>query len=110
MLIFLTKPATDRQIQDAVKDLDGYIKITIDIKRKKAVIGGRLHVDAKQLLLTGGSRQNDIWGGGYDTVGQQIDYNSIINLRLQNNNPSEEIIVPRIRKQFEKLVKYFLSL
>lgn len=110
MLIYLQKQATAKQIRDAEKDLDGYIKITIDIVQKAAVIGGRLHVDAEKMLLNSGSRQDDIWGGGYDIQSRQIDFNSIINLRPTAENPSEEIILPAVREKFEELLKYFFGL
>lgn len=110
MLIFLDKPATKDEIKKASKDLDGYIKVTIDIGRGLTVIGGRLHVDAEKMLLEDGSRQDDIWGGGYDILTKQIDFISMINLRPSLGNLSEEIIIPEIRLKFEKLLKKFLNL
>lgn len=109
-MIILESPALPEQIKDASQDLDGYIKITIDIARRIAVIGEKLHVDAEQLLLEKGSHQDNIWGGGYDLESKQIDYNSIINLRPAMQNLSEEIILPEVRKTFEELTKYFLTI
>lgn len=109
-MFHLTSPATESKITQAKKDLGGYLKITIDLENKKAVIGGKMHMDGEKMLLEKGFHQGDIWGGGFDGESGQIDYNSIINLRPHAGNFSEEIILPEVRKKFENLVKFFLNL
>lgn len=39
---------------------------------------------------------------------KEIDYNSIINLRPQQNNPSRDILSSSIRRKFDTVVKRLL--
>ena len=41
--------------------------------------------------LKDGSNQSVIWGGGIDLETKDIDYNSFINIRPNDNNNSNEI-------------------
>ena len=41
------------------------VKYVVDVERGIAAVGGELHADAEQLLLEGGSRQEDLWGANY---------------------------------------------
>ena len=89
----------------AKEDYQSYIKITVDLKRKIIALGGEYHADAERLLLKGGSKQKDIWGGGVNLKTQVIDYNSLINTKPEYDNPSQEILSLEIRKIFERILK-----
>lgn len=108
MLQILRTKATKQQIDDSASDLVGFIKVVIDIDRKILSAGGERHVDGEQMLLADGSHQAFLWGGGFDTESKEIDYNSMINLRLSDNNPSREVLSESIRKQFDEIVKAIL--
>lgn len=92
------------QVKSAAEDLHGYIKVVVDIERKIVSAGGQRHVDGEQLLLADGSHQSSLWGGGFDTDTTEIDYNSMINLRPSDQNPSREILSQQIRKLFDEIV------
>ena len=93
------------------QDYDGYIKVVVDIKRGIATGGGKMHVDGEQALLADGSEQQDLWGGGIDWETKEVDYNSMINLRPRDENPSREILSEKIRGKFDSIVrKLFLAL
>lgn len=109
MLIVIKKRAAKEEIKKMAEDLDGYIKVVIDIEKKILTGGGERHVEGEQKLLAEGSHQKDLWGGGFDTEAEEIDYNSIINLRPAQNNPSRDILSSEIRKEFDKIVKNLLS-
>lgn len=81
-----------------------YIKVTVDLKRKIVALGGEYHAEAEALLLEQGSKQKDIWGGGFNLEEKRIETNAIINLRPRQNE-SAEILAPKIRKKFINLVK-----
>lgn len=102
--IFRTKMSSE-QVVLAAKDLQGYIKIVVDIDRKILSAGGERHVDGEQLLLADGSHLSKLWGGGYDMDTKEIDYNSMINLRPTDQNPSRDILSEQVRKQFDEIVK-----
>ena len=84
-----------------LEDFDSYIKVVIDIENKILAGGGDRHFDAKQLLLENGSNQLNLWGRGIDWETKEIDYNSMINLRPNQNNPSRDILDANIRKIFD---------
>lgn len=108
MLQILRTKATKEKIKSAAVDLQGYIKIVVDIDRKILSAGGERHVDGEQMLLTDGSHQQNLWGGGFDTDSKEIDYNSMINLRPSDQNPSREILSAEIRQSFDTIVKMIL--
>ena len=55
-----------------------------------------------------GSKQSGLWGGGLDMETKEIDYNSIINLRPGQNNPSRDILSQTIREKFDQIVQNLL--
>lgn len=89
-------------------DYQGYIKLVVDVERKILTGGGEKHVDAEHLLLEDGSKQENLWGGGIDWETKEMDYNSIVNLRPRQNNPSRDILSLEIRKEFDRIVKELL--
>lgn len=105
MLLTINKKATGEEIKKMAEDFEGYIKVVVDIKEKILAGGGKRHVEGEQKLLGEGSKQLDLWGGGVDLETKEIDYNSIINLRPGQNNPSRDIMSSEIRKEFDRIVK-----
>lgn len=97
MLIHLTNKATKAQIMQAAEDLDGYIKFVVNIETGDVILGGSRHFEGEQFLLKRGSKQHSLWGGGYDLESKMIDYDSIINIRPHDGNPSKEVLSPEIR-------------
>lgn len=108
MLQILKAKATQDEINESAKDLGGYIKVVVDIESKILTAGGERHVDGEQMLLAHGSHQHNLWGGGFDTETKEIDYNSMINIRPSDQNPSREILSSDIRKIFDNIVTSIL--
>ena len=90
------------------QDFDGYIKVVVDIKLEILAGGGERHVDGEQRLLQEGSKQENLWGGSLDVASGEIDYNSVINLRPRQNNPSRDILSLNIRNKFDNIIKNLL--
>jgi len=70
------------------------VKFVVDVRRRRAAVGGELHADAEQVLLTQGSGQADLWGANYyPGRGPDgcIEYTALINIRPSQGNPSMEI-------------------
>lgn len=105
MHLIVSKKATTEEIKEMAEDFDGYIKVVVDIKKEVLAGGGKRHFDGEQKLLSEGSSQSDLWGGGVDLETKEIDYNSIINLRPAQDNPSRDIMSSEIRKDFDRIVK-----
>lgn len=95
-------------MQKMAEDLDGYIKVVVDIEQEILAGGGKKHVDAEQMLLQNGSHQDNLWGGGLDLESGEIDYNSMINVRPSQGNLSREVMSSETRKVFDKILKQLL--
>lgn len=108
MILIISKKASKEGIERMAVDFDGYIKVVVDVEREILAGGGERHVDCEQTLLKEGSKQGDLWGGGLDLETKEIDYNSIINLRPNQDNPSRDILSTEIRQKFDKIVKDLL--
>lgn len=96
------------EIKKMQEDFNGYIKLVVDVERGILTGGGERHFEGEQKLLEDGSKQSNLWGGGIDWATKEIDYNSIINLRPNQDNPSRDIMSIAIRKKFDKIVKELL--
>ena len=68
------------------EQFDVYIKTVIDLDRQVCSAGMNLHFEGEQILRDQGSEQSNIWGGGIDLVTKEIDFNSFINIRPNDNN------------------------
>lgn len=67
------------------------------------------HYEGEEILLASGSKQGNIWGGGVDSITQETDYNSFINIRPNDNNPSNDILDLEIRRKYEELTRFFFG-
>lgn len=110
MIITKPEPFTKEEIEKVAQDLDGYIKVVIDIKQNILAAGGIRHAEAEQVLIRQGSNQGDLWGGGLDLETGEIDYDSMINIRPNDNNPSREVLSQEIRQRMTELIKMLLVL
>jgi len=100
--------ATPEQIKDMLHMLQTYIKLAVDIDRGILAGGGAMHADCEAVLLDDGSQQEFIWGADWNPSAQQVTFESLINIRPRQNNPSMEILDPKIRVQVVEItIKYF---
>jgi hypothetical protein len=109
MIITKNTPYTKEEIKKLRELFDVYIKTVIDIKRKVCSAGCDRHFDSEKILLDQGSKQEDLWGGGIDLETKIIDCNSMINIRPQQGNMSNEIQDVTSRQTFDKLMKDFFT-
>ena len=109
MIISKTTPYTKAETEKLKELFDPYIKTVIDIGSKICSAGCDRHFESEQILLSQGSKQFDIWGGGIDLETKIIDFNSFINIRPNDGNSSNEIQDEKIRKKYKKLTEYFFK-
>lgn len=109
MIITKKAPFTKEEIQQLSEEYEDYIKTVIDLENKICSAGGVMHADNEKELLLRESKQENLWGGGIDLMTKMIDFNSLINIRAQDDNPSMEILDADKRKRFEDLMKYFFQ-
>jgi hypothetical protein len=107
--MIIRKKVSKEQLKRLSEHFDGYIKVVVDTRREILAGGSDRHFDDEQALLKDGSHQEDLWGGGYDTKTNELDYNSVINLRPNQSNPSRDILSLEIRKGFDDVVKKLLK-
>ena len=103
------EPYTKDEIQKLSQEFNTYIKTVIDIENKVCSAGANRHFENEAILLKQGSSQSQLWGGGIDLKTLAIYNNSMINIRPNDNNLSNEIQDPEVRKKFEDLMKYFFK-
>ena len=89
------------------------VKAVVDIEKGIMAIGGEMHYDEEQVLLQGGSKQEDLWGINLHvelTGGDFVQFDSMINIRPRQNNRSRGVEDKEIRKKIvetvDKLVDY----
>jgi len=105
MLLIIRQKAAKEELKKIAEDFQGYVKVVVDLQREIVSAGGERHFEGEQKLLEDGSYQENLWGGGIDLDSKETDYNSVINLRPRQNNPSRDILSSDIRKKFDKIVK-----
>lgn len=71
--------------------------------------GGELHSDCEQALLEDGSQQVDVWGADWYPESRTVTFESIINLRPQQQNFSMEVQDFTLRGRIEKIVRELLE-
>ena len=109
MIITKKEPFTKEEIKKVTKEFETYIKTVIDIDREVCSAGANRHFESEKILLEQGSNQSNLWGGGIDLDTLIIDNNSVINIRPNDENNSNEIQDPNKRRRFEELSQYFFQ-
>lgn len=88
-------------------------KAVVDIEKKIMAIGGELHADANEVLIKNGSSQKDVWGINIHPDkpgGQQIIFNSLINIRPSADNRSLGVESKEIRERIIEIVNNLIEL
>ncbi len=83
------------------------VKVVVDLEKKVIAVGGELHADEEALLLEQGSKQENLWGFNVyidEPRESWLEYNSMINIRPSQNNPSRDIQSEDIKKQIQKII------
>ena len=109
MIYIIRDKATPEQIKDMLEMLQTYIKLAVDIDRRILAGGGAMHADCESVLLDGGSQQEFIWGADWDPSAQQVTFESLINIRPRQNNPSMEILDSSIQEKVAEITARLLG-
>lgn len=107
-MLLIQNKATVDEIKEVAEHFGGYIKVVVDIEKQILVAGADRHVDEEKMLLDNGCLQSNLWGGGLEVETGEIDYNSMINLRPNQSNPSRDILSTEIRARFDEIVRKLL--
>lgn len=96
----------------AREEFEDMIKFVVDLERRIICAGGGLHSDEEQMLLDEGSSQQSLWGGNYywqDGSEQRFEYTSMINVRPDDGNTTQQIQSAELRKRIRELAEYFFE-
>lgn len=89
------------------------VKSVVDVEKGLLAIDAELHADLEQLLLSNGSKQQHLWGINLypeeDDDEDFLEFDSMINLRPQQNNPSRGVEDPDIQKRITEVVKKWIK-
>jgi len=87
------------------------IKCVADVRLGSLALDAELHADLERLLLENGSAGEDLWGFNLypEEEGEDfIEYDSLINIRSWQNNPTRDVLDPDIREAIKRLVERFI--
>lgn len=88
------------------------IKCVADIRRGLLALDANLHADLERLLLENGSAQEDLWGFNLWVEEQGddfIEFDSLINIRSWQGNPSRDVLDPANRKAIQDIVAQYIA-
>ena len=88
------------------------IKCVADVKRGLLAVDADLHADLERLLLEDGSAQEDLWGFNLwvEEEGEDfIEFDSLINIRSWQGNPSRGVDNPEVQKVIKSIVDKFIT-
>ncbi len=100
----ITGKATAQQLNEMAAYYNGHIKVAVDIEQGILAGGGQWHADCEKTLIERGSKQENIWGGGYLVSSKTVDYYALINIRPKQDNPDQDILSLEIRAKLESVV------
>ena len=109
MIHIIRSHATKQQMEDMLFALVKYIKLAVDIQRGILAGGGIMQADCETALLDDGSQQEDVWGADWNPAPQQVTFESLINIRPHQDNPSMEILNPAIRERVAEITQQLLG-
>ncbi len=83
------------------------VKGVADIEREIIALGGEWHMDANEVLIKDGSKQQNLWGFNIylnKPREEMLEYNSLINIRPKQGNKSMEIENEEIKNKIFEIV------
>lgn len=87
------------------------IKGVADVKLGLLALDAELHADLERLLLESGSAEEELWGFNLypEEEGEDfIEYDSLINIRSWQNNPTRDVLNPDVREAIKQIVEQFI--
>ena len=110
MIIVLDRKITSEEFDKAREVYDDYIKTVIDIEKDILAVGGECHIDCEEKLLEIGSKQENLYGGGYRVSSREVEYMALSNYKPNLERVTYEIADKDIREKLYKLTKEYLEI
>ncbi len=83
------------------------VKAVVDVEQEFIALDAELHSDLEALLLSEGSKQNNLWGINLypEMKGEEfVEFDSIINIRPSQGNRNRGVEDEQIRKKIIEIV------
>ena len=96
----------------AKKMFGNLIKAVIDIEKEIIAIDAEMHADEEALLLKNGSIQKNLWGINLYPQKKDddfVEFDSIINLKPNQDNRSRGVDNPKIRKKIIEIINKLVT-
>ena len=112
-MFVLNSPISRVQLKEyAANTFGDMIKCVADVDKGLLAIDADLHADLERLLLENGSQQTSLWGFNLypDETGEDfIEYDSLINIRSWQGNPSRDVLDQEVRGKIVNIVDKFIT-
>jgi len=109
----LQKPVSREELKRIAENTFGdMVKCVADVRMNLLAIDADLHADLERLLLDNGSAQEDLWGFNLwvEEEGEDfVEFDSLINIRAWQGNPSRDIQNPEVREAIKSIVAKFIT-
>ncbi|PIR71146.1 MAG: hypothetical protein COS97_00050 [Candidatus Nealsonbacteria bacterium CG07_land_8_20_14_0_80_40_10] len=112
MKIVNDKISTKELKKMAKKMFDNLVKAVVDIEKEKMAVDAPMHADEEAELIETGSKQENLWGINiYPDLKDDdfIEFDSMINIRPNQNNRSRGIDDPKIREKILKIANKLIE-
>lgn len=111
-MLILNQPISREQLKSIAANTFGdMVKAVADVRQGLIAIDADLHADLEYYLLENGSMQQDLWGFNLwvDEQGEDfIEFDSLINIRAWQGNPSRDVLDPEVRSAIAGIVNKFI--
>ena len=108
----LQQPISRKELCTIAENTFGdMVKCVADVKRHLLALDADLHADLERMLLENGSAQEDLWGFNLwvEESGEDfVEFDSLINIRSWQGNPSRDVLDPETREAIRSIVKQFI--
>ena len=109
----LQQPVSREELRKIAENTFGdMVKAVADIRRGLLALDADLHADLERLLLEDGSAGEDLWGFNLwvDENGEDfIEFDSLINIRSWQGNPSRDVLDPEARAAIKAIVSQYIT-
>ncbi len=113
LMLIVRDRITPAQLQEMAKRTFGnLVKAVVDVERRIMAVNGELHSDEEALLLSDGSRQENLWGINiYPQAApdELIEFDSLINIRPWQGNYTRNVDDPQTRQAIIQIVRDLLK-
>ena len=109
----LQQPISKETLRTLAQNTFGdMIKCVADVKEGLLALDADLHADLERMLLEKGSAQENLWGFNLwvEEEGDDfIEFDSLINIRSWQGNPSRDVEDPKIREAIKAIVNKYIT-